>query len=53
MDSFVSLLAQHGTAMLCAAVFLETIGFPIPAAIALLLAGGANASLTPRPPYPG
>jgi membrane protein DedA with SNARE-associated domain/rhodanese-related sulfurtransferase len=40
------LLAQHGTAILCAAVFLETIGFPIPAAIALLLAGGATANGT-------
>ena len=43
MDSFVTLLAQHGTAILCAAVFLETIGFPVPAAIALLLAGSATA----------
>src|SRR5437588_170290 len=46
MDSLVSLLQQHGTSILCAAVFLETIGFPVPAAIALLLAGGASANGT-------
>ncbi len=46
MDTLISLLAQYGLAILCAAVFLETIGFPIPAAIALLLAGGASADGT-------
>jgi membrane protein DedA with SNARE-associated domain/rhodanese-related sulfurtransferase len=44
MDFFIALLAQHGYAILCAAVFLETIGFPVPAAIALLIAGGASAT---------
>jgi len=43
MDFFIAGLAQHGNSLLCAAVFLETIGFPIPAAIALLIAGGASA----------
>ena len=47
MDYFVTLLAQHGYSILCAAVFLETSGFPVPAAIALLFAGGASA----RPPF--
>ena len=36
-------LAQHGYIILFASVFLETIGFPVPAAIALLIAGGASA----------
>lgn len=44
MDLFITLLAQHGYAILCAAVFLETIGFPVPAAVALLIAGGASAT---------
>ena len=43
MDVFIAGLAQHPYSILCAAVFLETIGFPIPAAIALLIAGGASA----------
>jgi len=46
MDSFISLLAQHGYAVLCAAVFAETLGFPVPAAIALIIAGGASANGT-------
>ena len=44
MDFFITVLAQHGYSILCAAVFLETIGFPVPAAIALLIAGGASAT---------
>jgi membrane protein DedA with SNARE-associated domain/rhodanese-related sulfurtransferase len=43
MDFLLTALAQHGYAMLFGAVFLETIGFPVPAAIALLIAGGASA----------
>jgi membrane protein DedA with SNARE-associated domain len=43
MDFLFAGLAQHGYAVLCIAVFLETIGFPVPAAIALLIAGGASA----------
>jgi membrane protein DedA with SNARE-associated domain/rhodanese-related sulfurtransferase len=46
MESLVSLLAQYGLAIVCVAVFVETIGFPVPAAIALLLAGGASANGT-------
>lgn len=43
MDFLQTGLAQHGYTILFAAVFLETIGFPVPAAIALLIAGGASA----------
>jgi membrane protein DedA with SNARE-associated domain/rhodanese-related sulfurtransferase len=43
MNFLLAELAQHGYAILFAAVFLETIGFPVPAAIALLIAGGASA----------
>ncbi len=43
MERILTDLAHHGYALLFASVFLETIGFPIPAAIALLLAGAASA----------
>src|ERR1700722_12515262 len=43
MDSWISNLAAHGFVILFAAVFLEAIGFPVPAALALLIAGGASA----------
>src|SRR2546430_15179896 len=43
MDSLLSGISQHGYSILFLAVFLETIGFPVPAAIALLIAGGATA----------
>src|ERR1700685_1539281 len=43
MDFLLTGLAQHGYTILFAAVFLETIGLPVPAAIALLIAGGATA----------
>src|SRR5450631_4674272 len=43
MESLLSELAQHGYSILFAAVFLESIGFPVPAALALLIAGGASA----------
>ena len=46
MDFFIAALAEHGYSILFAAVFLETIGFPVPAAIALLIAGGASANGT-------
>jgi membrane protein DedA with SNARE-associated domain/rhodanese-related sulfurtransferase len=38
-----SLLAQHGYSLLIATVFLEAIGVPVPAALALIIAGGAAA----------
>ena len=43
MDPLLSALAQHGYSILFAAVFVESIGFPVPAALALLIAGGASA----------
>jgi membrane protein DedA with SNARE-associated domain len=48
-------IAEHGYGLLFAAVFLETVGIPIPAAVALLIAGGATArgSLELWRAYPG
>jgi membrane protein DedA with SNARE-associated domain/rhodanese-related sulfurtransferase len=43
MESWISGLAQHGYLILFAAVFLEAIGLPVPAALFLLIAGGAAA----------
>ena len=39
----ISELALHGYSILFAAVFLEAVGLPVPAALALLIAGGASA----------
>jgi membrane protein DedA with SNARE-associated domain/rhodanese-related sulfurtransferase len=43
MGSLNTALAQHGYAILAVIVFVEAIGVPVPAAIALLIAGGAVA----------
>jgi membrane protein DedA with SNARE-associated domain/rhodanese-related sulfurtransferase len=43
MDSWISGLALHGYSILFAVVFLEAVGLPVPAALALLIAGGASA----------
>src|SRR5271170_4296456 len=43
MESWISGLALHGYSVLFAAVFLEAVGLPVPAALALLIAGGASA----------
>lgn len=43
MDISLDTLTQHGYAILFAIVFVEAIGLPVPAALALLLAGGASA----------
>ena len=43
MTSAESLFTQHGYALLFGAIALETIGFPVPAALALMLAGAAAA----------
>jgi len=50
MDFLLTGLTQHGYTILFAAVFLETIGLPVPAAIALLIAGGAAAHGSLRAP---
>src|SRR5438067_7689037 len=44
MEGLVSAISQHGYAILFVLVLLEAIGFPIPAALALLVAGGASAT---------
>jgi membrane protein DedA with SNARE-associated domain/rhodanese-related sulfurtransferase len=44
MERWVSGISQHGYAILFAAVFLESVGFPVPAALALLFAGAAAGS---------
>src|SRR6202051_1833279 len=43
MGTLNTALAQHGYSILAAIVFLEAIGVPVPAAVALLIAGGAVA----------
>ena len=43
MESLLAGLSQHGYTILFAIVFLEAIGMPVPAALALLIAGGASA----------
>jgi len=49
MDFFQRALAQHGYSILFAVVFLEAIGIPVPAALGLLIAGGAAAMGTLSP----
>src|SRR6266404_9794984 len=51
MESWISDLAAHGYSILCAAVFLEAVGFPVPAALALLIAGAASARGSLHAPY--
>jgi membrane protein DedA with SNARE-associated domain/rhodanese-related sulfurtransferase len=46
MESWISGFAQHGYAVLFAVVFLEAVGLPVPAGLALLIAGGAAANGT-------
>ena len=43
MESLLSGLSEHGYSILFAIVFLEAIGLPVPAALGLLIAGGASA----------
>jgi membrane protein DedA with SNARE-associated domain/rhodanese-related sulfurtransferase len=51
MESWISELAAHGYAILFATVFLEAVGLPLPAALALLIAGGASAHGSLRGSY--
>jgi membrane protein DedA with SNARE-associated domain/rhodanese-related sulfurtransferase len=44
-------LADHGYAILLLTVFVEAIGLPVPAAVALLIAGGASATGALQPLY--
>ena len=43
MDSLANAVAAHGYSILFLIVFLEAIGIPVPAALGLLIAGGAAA----------
>jgi len=43
MGDIASLLAKHGYTVLALVVFLEAVGFPVPAALALVAAGAAAA----------
>jgi membrane protein DedA with SNARE-associated domain len=43
MGEIASLLAKHGYAVLALIVFLEAVGVPVPAALALVAAGAASA----------
>jgi len=43
MKDIVALLEQHGYAVLAVIVFLEAVGVPVPAALALIAAGAAGA----------
>src|SRR5882724_4341136 len=51
MESWLSGLAQHGYLILFATVFLEAVGLPVPAALALLIAGAAAAGGSLRVSY--
>jgi membrane protein DedA with SNARE-associated domain len=46
MHQLLSILARHGYALIFALLFAEAVGFPFPAAIALVAAGAAIASHT-------
>src|SRR2546429_9956572 len=43
MDDLSALIARHGYSLLGMIAFLEAVGFPMPAALALLAAGAACA----------
>jgi membrane protein DedA with SNARE-associated domain len=49
MEALVSAVAQHGYSLLFLFVILETIGLPVPAALALLVAGAASAKVPLQP----
>ncbi len=51
MGTLNTALMQHGYAILAGVVFLEAIGVPMPAAVALLIAGGAMARGVLQAPY--
>jgi membrane protein DedA with SNARE-associated domain/rhodanese-related sulfurtransferase len=51
MESWNTAIAQHGYSILIALVLLEAVGLPVPAALALLIAGGAAARGVLQVPY--
>ena len=44
MDSILTLIAHHGYSIIFLAVFLESVGLPVPAALAMVAGGAAGAS---------
>ena len=46
MNDLLSIMARHGYALTFGVLFAEAVGFPVPAAIALVVAGAAVASHT-------
>src|ERR1035441_10040806 len=53
MDSLLSGLPRHGYSILFLCVFLETVGIPVPAALAMLVAGAAAAAGSLNPALVG
>ena len=51
MERWILGISQHGYAILWGVLFLESVGFPIPAALALLVAGAAAGSGFLQVPY--
>jgi membrane protein DedA with SNARE-associated domain/rhodanese-related sulfurtransferase len=51
MDTWTSAIAQHGYVILSALVFLDALGLPVPAALALLVAGAVAARGVLQPQY--
>ena len=50
MGDFLSLIARHGYIIIFLTIFVEAIGLPVPAALALVAGGAAAASGTLRAP---
>jgi membrane protein DedA with SNARE-associated domain/rhodanese-related sulfurtransferase len=51
MEPLISGLAHHGYSILFVVIFLESVGLPLPAALALLIAGAAAARDSVQAPY--
>jgi membrane protein DedA with SNARE-associated domain/rhodanese-related sulfurtransferase len=51
MDTWTSAIAQHGYVILSGLVFLDALGLPVPAALALLVAGAVAARGVLQPQY--
>jgi len=49
MESLLAEVSRHGYSILFGIVFLEAVGFPVPAALALVIAGAASATGTLSP----
>jgi membrane protein DedA with SNARE-associated domain/rhodanese-related sulfurtransferase len=51
MDTWTSAIAQHGYVILSVLVFLDALGLPVPAAVAILVAGAVAARGLLQPQY--